>query len=91
MKNYGQNDKIKEYQKEYYKEYYKEHKEEYIKRKQEWRKNNPEASREERKNYIENMSWDNYGKEWHIDHIIPCNAWNFSNEFENKCWNYRNL
>ncbi len=159
MKNYGQSDKIKEYQKEYY----KEHKEEYIKRKQEWRKNNPEASKEERKNYIENnrekvnkyhsnwkkekrvkdvtyklkenmsrriryelntllkgkktqrtfeylgcsieelktyleskfienMSWDNYGKAWHIDHIIPCNAWDFSNEFENKCcWNYRNL
>jgi hypothetical protein len=42
--------------------------------------------------FIENMSWDNYGEIWHIDHIIPCNAWDFSNEFENKCcWNYRNL
>jgi hypothetical protein len=42
--------------------------------------------------FIENMSWDNYGKVWHIDHIIPCSSWDFSNEFENKhCWNYRNL
>jgi hypothetical protein len=159
MKKYGQSDKSKEYQKEYY----QEHKEKYIKRKQEWRKHNPELAKEERINYIENnrekvnkyhsnwkkqkreedvtyklkenmarrvrhelntllkgkktkrtveylgcsigelkiyleskfienMSWDNYGEIWHIDHIIPCNAWNFSNEFENKCcWNYRNL
>lgn len=50
MKNYGQSDKIKEYQKEYY----KEHKKEYIKRKQDWRKNNPEAAKEEKIKYIEN-------------------------------------
>ncbi len=42
--------------------------------------------------FIENMSWDNYGKVWHIDHIIPCSCWKLSDEFENKCcWNYRNL
>lgn len=159
MKNYGQSDKIKEYRKNYY----KEHKEEEIKRKLEWRKNNPEKAKEERKKYIENnrekvneyhsnwkkekrqkdityklkenmsrriryelntllkgkktkrtfeylgceidylkeyltskfvenMSWDNYGEIWHIDHIIPCSAWNLEDEFENKCcWNYRNL
>jgi hypothetical protein len=38
------------------------------------------------------MSWENYGKIWHIDHRIPCAAWDLTNEFESKCcWNYRNL
>lgn len=50
MTNYGKSEKIKEYQKQYY----KENKEEYIKRKQEWRKNNYEKDKEERKKYIEN-------------------------------------
>lgn len=50
MKNYGKTEKIKEYRTQYY----KEHKEEYIKRKQEWRKNNPDKDKEERKRYTEN-------------------------------------
>jgi hypothetical protein len=38
------------------------------------------------------MSWANYGKLWHIDHIIPCNYWNLENDVDNYlCWNYRNL
>jgi hypothetical protein len=37
------------------------------------------------------MSWDNYGKVWHIDHIIPCAAFNHENQEEvNRCWNYKN-
>lgn len=159
MSNYGKSEKIKEYQKQYY----EENKDEYIKRKQEWRKNNYEKDKEERKKYIENnkekvnkyhsnwkkekrekdvlykikentsrriryelntllkgkktkrtfeylgckidelklyleskfvenISWENYGDIWHIDHIIPCSSWNLSDDFENKCcWNYRNL
>lgn len=159
MKKYGQ----LESNKEYHREYYAEHKSEYIQRKQDWRKENPEretearqiyvsknretlneyhrkwkankretdssfkiksnisrriryelntllkgkktkrttellgCSIEELKSYIElkfidNMSWDNYGSIWEIDHIIPCASWDFSKAFENKCcWNYRNL
>lgn len=37
------------------------------------------------------MSWQNYGK-WHIDHIIPCSAFNLLDETEQrKCFNYKNL
>lgn len=48
------------------------------------------------KKYIEDlflpgMSWDNYG-EWQLDHIVPCNYFDLSNELEQKiCFNYRNL
>lgn len=50
--------------------------------------------------FLEGMSWDNYGEDntgnkvnaWHIDHKIPCKAFNLSNETEVKaCFNYRNL
>jgi len=38
------------------------------------------------------MNWENYGSYWHIDHIIPCSAWNLSIEEDNMlCWNFRNL
>lgn len=48
------------------------------------------------KNYLElkfqsGMSWDNYG-EWHIDHIIPCNYFDFNIEDNQRiCFNYKNL
>lgn len=39
------------------------------------------------------MRWDNYG-EWHIDHIIPIDAFNFENygdmDFK-RCWALKNL
>ena len=42
--------------------------------------------------FQEGMTWENYGKLWEIDHIIPCAAWNLVEEFDNICcWNYRNL
>mgnify|MGYP001432743568 CR=1 FL=1 len=45
------------------------------------------------KQFIEDMSWDNYGK-WHIDHIIPISLWKFNTpedrEFE-QCWGLCNL
>ena len=39
------------------------------------------------------MNWENYGKEgWHVDHIIPCSAYDLSDETEQKrCFNHQNL
>jgi len=39
-----------------------------------------------------NMNWENYGKYWEIDHIIPIENFNLNNENEiYQCWNYLNL
>ena len=44
------------------------------------------------KQFDEMMNWENYGSYWHIDHIIPCAAWDLSIEEDNKyCWNFINL
>jgi hypothetical protein len=41
--------------------------------------------------FTEGMSWENYG-EWHIDHIIPCAAFNLVEEdHQRKCFHYSNL
>ena len=41
--------------------------------------------------FTEGMSWENYGK-WHIDHIIPCCAFNLVDPQEQlKCFHYTNL
>lgn len=40
--------------------------------------------------FLENMSWDNYG-EWHIDHIIPCDSFDLTIlEEQAKCFHYTN-
>jgi hypothetical protein len=50
----------------------------------------------ELKNYIETkflpgMSWENRDK-WHIDHIIPCSAFDLTNpEQQKSCFHYTNL
>jgi hypothetical protein len=37
------------------------------------------------------MTWDNYGT-WHIDHRIPCAAFNILDPVEQKaCFYYKNL
>lgn len=52
---------------------------------------------EDVKQYLEqqfksNMSWENYGKYWEIDHIKPCSSFNLLIEEEQKkCFHYTNL
>lgn len=50
--------------------------------------------------FLQNISWDNYGETveknkvdaWHIDHMIPCTAFNLNNELEARaCFHYTNL
>lgn len=43
-------------------------------------------------NFKEDMNWDNYGKLWNIDHTIPINAFDLTNEEHIfVCFNWRNL
>lgn len=38
------------------------------------------------------MTWENYGKVWHIDHIRPCASFDLSKEENQKeCFHYTNL
>jgi hypothetical protein len=43
--------------------------------------------------FTNRMNWENYGiNGWHIDHIIPCSSFNFSDlEQQKKCFHYTNL
>lgn len=43
--------------------------------------------------FIDDMSWENYGKDgWHIDHIIPCASFDLTvKENQLKCFHYTNL
>lgn len=46
------------------------------------------------KQFNSSMSWDNYGPYWHIDHIIPIAAFNFTGPEDidfKKCWALSNL
>ena len=46
------------------------------------------------KRFVEGMSWENYGKYWNIDHIIPISVFNFDCpediDFQ-RCWTLKNL
>ncbi len=42
--------------------------------------------------FTENMSWENHGTLWHLDHIIPCCSFDLTDlEEQKKCFNYKNL
>lgn len=42
--------------------------------------------------YFQNgMSWDNYGKLWHVDHIVPKSWFGTSDEEVKECWRLENL
>jgi len=43
--------------------------------------------------FTKGMSWDNYGVNgWHIDHIIPCSAFDLSNpDHAKRCFHFTNL
>ena len=42
--------------------------------------------------FDENMSWDNHGKYWSIDHVTPCASFDMSNiEEQKKCFHWPNL
>jgi hypothetical protein len=37
------------------------------------------------------MSWNNYGSEWDIEHVIPINSFNLKDDEQlKKCFNWRN-
>lgn len=42
--------------------------------------------------FLPTMSWSNYGKEWHIDHILPCSLFDLTDvEQQKECFHYTNL
>lgn len=43
--------------------------------------------------FLEGMTWENYGVEgWHVDHIVPCARFDLSRrDHQDVCFNYRNL
>ena len=44
------------------------------------------------KQFNNEMSWENHGIYWHLDHIIPCSAFDLTKKTEQfVCFNYRNL
>jgi hypothetical protein len=43
-------------------------------------------------NFTDEMNWSNYGTFWSIDHVIPVNLFDLTNENEKlKCWHWSNL
>jgi hypothetical protein len=42
--------------------------------------------------FDENMSWENYGSYWHMDHVKPCASFNLLEETEQrKCFHWSNV
>lgn len=44
------------------------------------------------KQFDSNMTWENYGSYWHVDHIKPCSLFDLTKQEEQyKCFHYSNL
>jgi len=42
--------------------------------------------------FLSEMTWDNHGKIWEIDHVVPCSQFDLTNiEQQQECFNYTNL
>jgi hypothetical protein len=42
--------------------------------------------------FRDGMSWENYGKHWHVDHIKPCSKFDLTQlEEQRKCFHFTNL
>lgn len=42
--------------------------------------------------FTESISWENYGKSWQFEHIIPASFFDFTNDQELKsCWSFINM
>ena len=42
--------------------------------------------------FTKKLTLDNYGKKWHIDHVIPCSSFDFTDKKQvKKCTNWKNL
>lgn len=42
--------------------------------------------------FDDNMSWENLGSYWHIDHVKPCSSYNFNSHSQIfECYNWSNL
>lgn len=50
----------------------------------------PELTRHLEKQFIDGMTWDNYGSYWHIDHVKPLSWFNLETEFK-LAWALENL
>ena len=44
------------------------------------------------KQFVDGMTWKNYGEIWHVDHALPCNSFDLSDpEQQKRCFHYTNL
>jgi len=42
--------------------------------------------------FTKQMTWENYGSYWHVDHILPCAIFDQTNEKQRaQCWHWTNL
>lgn len=50
-----------------------------------------DAKKHLEKQFEPNMSWDNYGKVWQVDHVVPLKMFKTKDQFLKRGWALRNL